>query len=49
MENDRKRKIVLKSDDDTWGQVAAYKITNGLKNNEEAVNKLIKKGLLSKD
>ena len=49
MEKDQKRKIVLKADDDMWGAVAAYKITNGCKNNNEAVNKLIKKGLLSKD
>lgn len=50
MENeDLPRKIVLKSDNKTWGQVQAFKVENGLKNNNEAVNKLIKKGLLAKD
>ena len=49
MEKDQKRKLQLHCDDDVWGKVADYKITKGLKNNNEAVNKLIKKGLLYKD
>ena len=39
----------LWTDDDTWGDVSAFKVKNGLQNNNDAVNKLIKKGLLSKD
>ena len=49
MEKDLKRKHNLITDDDTWGAVANYKISNGLKNNNVAVNKLIRKGLDLKD
>ena len=45
MEKDLKRKHNLFTDDVTWGKVADYKISNGLKNNNVAVNNLIKKGL----
>ncbi len=45
MEKPQKNKMTLKSDDEIWGKVADYKIVNGLKNNNEAVNKLIRKGL----
>ena len=45
MEKAQKRKHNLITDDSTWGKVADYKISNGLKNNNIAVNKLIRKGL----
>ena len=41
----QKRKHDLRTDDDVWGDVQAFKVKNGFKNNNEAVNKLIKKGL----
>jgi len=44
-----KTKIMLKTNDDLWSEVSAFKVKNGLKSNNEAVTKLIKKGLLSKD
>lgn len=39
------KKLILDVDEDTWKQVLHYKIEYGLKNNNEAVIKLIKKGL----
>lgn len=45
MEKPQKRKHDLYTDDDTWGKVADYKISNGLKNNNVTVNKLIRKAL----
>lgn len=44
-----KPKIILKADDDMWGDVQSYKVKNGFLNSNDAVNALIKKGLLSKD
>ena len=44
-----KSKIILKTDDDLWGDVQSYKTKNGFANSNDAVNHLIKKGLLSKD
>lgn len=49
MEKPLKRKHQLETTDEVWGKVADYKITNGLKNNNIAVNKLIKKGLNLED
>lgn len=45
----QKPKIILKADDDTWGNVQSYKVKKGFLNSNDAVNDLIKKGLLSKD
>lgn len=42
------KKIVLDVDNETWKEVLKYKIDNDFRNNNEAVVKLIKKGLLSK-
>ena len=39
------KKLILDIDDDIWKEVLKYKIDNDLKNNNEAVVKLIKKGL----
>jgi len=39
------KKLILDIDEDTWKEVLKYKIDFGLKNNNEAVIKLIKKGL----
>ena len=49
MEKPLKRKHQLETTDDIWGKVADYKITHGLKNNNNTVNALIKKGLDLKD
>ncbi len=42
------RKLVLDCDDKTWKKVLKYKIDMELKNNNEAVVKLIRKGLQNK-
>jgi len=39
------KKIILDVDEDTWKDVLKYKIDYGLKNNNETVIVLIKKGL----
>lgn len=39
------KKLILDCDDPLWRKVLKYKIDKGLKNNNEAVIKLIKKGL----
>jgi len=39
------KKLILDIDEETWKDVLKYKIDYGLKNNNEAVTKLIKKGL----
>jgi len=39
------KKLILDIDDEIWKEVLKYKIDYGLKNNNEAVVKLIKKGL----
>lgn len=39
------KKLVLDIDEDTWKEVLKYKIDYSLKNNNEAVIKLIQKGL----
>jgi hypothetical protein len=40
------KKLILDIDDETWKEVLKYKIDHDLKNNNETVVKLIKKGLL---
>lgn len=39
------KKLILDIDEETWKEVLKYKIDCGAKNNNEAVIKLIKKGL----
>lgn len=39
------KKLILDIDEETWKEVLKYKIDSDLKNNNEAVIKLIKKGL----
>ena len=39
------KKIILDCEDKLWREVLKFKIDYGLKNNNEAVIKLIKKGL----
>jgi len=39
------KKLILDIDEDTWKEVAKFKIDYGLKNNNEAVVKLIQRGL----
>jgi hypothetical protein len=39
------KKLILDIDDKTWKEVLKYKIDNDLKNNNEAVVKLIRIGL----
>ncbi|NJO18469.1 MAG: hypothetical protein HC877_22870 [Thioploca sp.] len=39
------KKLILDTDDKIWNKVLKYKIDNNLKNNNEAVIDLIKKGL----
>ena len=39
------KKLILDIDEDTWKKVLKYKIDNDCKNNNEAVVKLIHKGL----
>jgi len=40
-----KKKLMLETDDELWGDVQSYKVKNGFLNNNQAVNDLIKKGL----
>jgi hypothetical protein len=42
------KKLILDVDEETWKEVLKFKIDAGLANNNEAVVKLIKKGLRSK-
>jgi hypothetical protein len=42
------KKLILDIDQETWKEVLKYKIDSDLANNNEAVVKLIKKGLKSK-
>lgn len=42
------KKLILDIDDDIWKEVLKYKIDSDLRNNNEAVVELIKKGLLLK-
>jgi hypothetical protein len=39
------KKLILDIEEKIWREVQKYKIDNGLKNNNEAVVKLIQKGL----
>jgi len=39
------KKLILDIDNETWKEVLKYKIDNDLNSNNEAVIKLIKKGL----
>lgn len=39
------KKLILDVDDKLWNEVLKYRIDKGLKNNNEAVADLIKKGL----
>ena len=39
------KKLILDIDEEIWKEVLKYKIDNDLKNNNEAVVKLIKRGL----
>jgi hypothetical protein len=39
------KKLILDIDEELWKEVLKYKIDSDLKNNNEAVVKLIKKGL----
>jgi hypothetical protein len=39
------KKLILDIDEKTWKDVLKYKIDNDFKNNNEAVKKLIEKGL----
>lgn len=39
------KKLILDIDESTWKEVLKYKIDYGLKNNNQAVLKLIKKSL----
>ena len=39
------KKLILDVDEDTWKKVRKFKIDYGLRNNNEAVVKLIQKGL----
>lgn len=42
------KKLILDIDEATWKEVLKYKIDNDLKNNNEAVTTLIKRGLKHK-
>jgi len=42
------KKLLFDCDDKLWNEVLKYKIDKGLKNNNEAVAELIKKGLKQK-
>lgn len=43
------RKLILDIDEETWKKVLKYKIDSTLSNNNEAVVRLIKKGLESNE
>ena len=40
------KKMIIDCDDKLWNEVLKYKIDAGFKNNNEAVIKLLKKGLV---
>jgi hypothetical protein len=42
------KKLILDIDEETWKEVLKYKIDQELSNNNEAVVRLIKKGLKAK-
>lgn len=42
------KKLLLDCDDKLWNEVLKYKIDEGMKNNNEAVIELLKKGLKQK-
>jgi hypothetical protein len=42
------KKLILDIDEETWKEVLKYKIDNSIKNNNEAVVILVKKGLKTK-
>ena len=42
------KKLILDIDENTWKEVLKYKIDKSLKNNNDAVVELIKKGLKNK-
>jgi hypothetical protein len=42
------KKLILDIDEETWKEVLKYKIDSNLPNNNEAVVRLIKKGLKTK-
>jgi hypothetical protein len=42
------KKLILDIDENTWKEVLKYKIDSDLPNNNEAVVRLIKRGLKSK-
>ena len=42
------KKLILDIDEETWKEVLKYKIDNDIKNNNDAVVELIKKGLKKK-
>ena len=46
--NNMAKKLLLDCEDNLWNEVLKYKIDKGLKNNNEAVIDLIKKGLKQK-
>ena len=39
------KKLILDTDDKLWNKVLKFKIDKGLKNNNEVVNELIRRGL----
>lgn len=39
------KKLLLDTDDKLWNEVLKFRIDKGLKNNNEAVNELIRRGL----
>jgi hypothetical protein len=43
------KKLILDIDDEIWKEVLKYKIDNDLKNNNDAVVNLIKRGLKKND
>ena len=43
------KKLILDCDDKLWNEVLKFRIDKGLKNNNEAVIELIKKGLKNKN
>ena len=45
MTNNLKKKHILQADDETWKEVLRYKIDHDMKNNNETILELIKKGL----
>jgi hypothetical protein len=43
------KKLILDIDEETWKEVLKFKIDSDLRTNNEAVVRLIKKGLRNKD